>query len=122
MSQDIKNVCIVNRRAPHGSVYAQESLELALITSAFDQKVTVLFIDDGVYQLVANQQTVNAGKKNFSKAFAALPDYDIDQMVVEAESLTARGLSQSDLLMEVSILPRADIATLLDQQQVVLSS
>lgn len=119
---EAKHVCIVNRRAPHGSIYAQESLELALITSAFDQLVTVLFIDDGVFQLVSNQKTEQANKKNFSKAFAALPDYDIKQMVVESESLSARGLSVDDLLMDVIVMPRTEIADLLDQQQVILGS
>ncbi len=52
----IKKFLYVNRRAPHGSIYALESLETVLIGAAFDQDVSVLFVDDGVYQLKKDQQ------------------------------------------------------------------
>ena len=47
----VKKFMYVNRRAPHGTVYAQESLEVVLIGAAFDQDVSVVFLDDGVYQI-----------------------------------------------------------------------
>ncbi|MDH3414346.1 MAG: sulfurtransferase TusC, partial [Gammaproteobacteria bacterium] len=33
----IKKFMYVNRRAPHGTIYAQESLEVVLVGAAFDQ-------------------------------------------------------------------------------------
>ena len=45
----IKKFLYVNRRAPHGTVYAHEALEVVLIGAAFDQDVSLAFIDDGVY-------------------------------------------------------------------------
>ena len=51
----------INRKAPYGTIYALESLEVVLIGAAFEQDVSLAFIDDGVYQLMAGQDTTGAG-------------------------------------------------------------
>ena len=48
----VKKFMFLNRKAPHGTVYALEGLEVVLITAAFDQDVSMVFTDDGVYQLM----------------------------------------------------------------------
>ena len=88
----------IHRTAPHGSIYAQEGLEVALIGAAFDQDVSMAFIDDGVFQIKNGQDTSAAGMKNFSPAWRALGDYDITRLYVEKESLQARGLGIDDLM------------------------
>ncbi len=69
---DAKKFMFVNRKAPYGTVYALESLEVVLITAAFDQDVSLAFLDDGVYQLKKGQQTKGIETKNFSPAYRAL--------------------------------------------------
>ena len=88
----------VNRKAPYGTSYALESLEVVLISAAFDQEVSLAFLDDGVYQITKDQDTTGIGQKNFSKAYKALGDYDINKLYVEEESLAERGLTQDDLM------------------------
>ncbi len=95
---ETKKILYVNRRAPHGSIYALESLEVVLIGAVFEQDVSLAFIDDGVYQLMLNQNTSDIGVKNFSPTYKALGDYDINQIYVEKESLELRGLSKENLL------------------------
>ena len=51
----VKKFAYVNRRAPYGSIYALEALEVVLVGAAFDQDVSVVFMDDGVYQLKKDQ-------------------------------------------------------------------
>ncbi len=113
---------IVNRRAPHGTIYALESLEVVLIASAFDQDVSVAFLDDGVYQLAKDQDTQSLGNKNFARAFRALADYEIKKLLIEHESLTARGLTPADLMLPVEILSAAELAAQMAQQDMILSS
>lgn len=96
MSQT-KKFLYVNRKAPYGTIYAWESLEVVLIGAAFEQDVSLAFIDDGVYQLVKGQDTSGIGMKNFSPTYAALGDYEVRKIYVEKESLEARGLSLDDL-------------------------
>jgi tRNA 2-thiouridine synthesizing protein C len=112
---------LINRKAPYGSIYALESLEVVLIAAAFEQDVSLVFIDDGVYQLKKGMQTKAIATKNFSPTYRALEDYDIDKLYVEAESLAARGLTTEDLITEVKVIERDALAELMEQQDVVLS-
>lgn len=116
----IKKFMYVNRRAPHGTIYAQESLETVLIGAAFDQDVSMLFIDDGVYQMKKDQQPDVVDAKNFSKTYRALEMYDVEKLFVEQESLDERGLSAEDLLVDVEVIPRSAVKALIDEQDVVM--
>ncbi len=92
-----KKFMYVNRKAPYGTIYAWESLEVVLIGAAFEQDVSLAFIDDGVFELMAGQDTSGAGFKNFSPTYAALGDYEVTKIYVEKESLEERGLTLDDL-------------------------
>jgi tRNA 2-thiouridine synthesizing protein C len=117
----IKQFMYVNRRAPYGTIYAQESLEVVLIGAAFDQDVSMAFIDDGVYQLVKGQDTKRSEMKNFSNAYRALEDYDVEKLYVEQESLEARGLSEADLVVDVQVKSADEIKQLMEEQDVILT-
>lgn len=117
----VKKFLYVNRKAPYGTIYALESLEVVLITAAFDQDVSLAFIDDGVYQLKRGMQTKGIETKNFSPTYRALDGYDVEKLYVERESLEARGLAEEDLLVDVEVLGRAELAELMSSQDVVLS-
>jgi len=117
----VKKFMFVNRKAPYGTVYALESLEVVLISAAFDQDVSLAFLDDGVYQLKKGQQTKGIETKNFSPTYRALDGYDIEKLYVEKEALDERGLSEDDLLVDVTVLSRAEMGELMEQQDVVLS-
>ena len=72
MEGAIKKFLYLNRKAPYGTIYALESLEVVLIGAAFDQDVSLAFIDDGVYQLKKGQETAKVDMKNFSPTYRAL--------------------------------------------------
>ena len=117
----IKKFMYVNRRAPYGSVYALESLEVVLVGAAFDQDVSVVFADDGVFQLKKGQDTSEVEMKNFSPTYRALEMYDVEKLYVEKESLEARGLTEEDLVVPVKVMTNSEIGKLMEQQDVVLS-
>ena len=130
-----KKFLYVNRKAPHGSIYAQESLEVVLIGAAFEQDVSLAFIDDGVYQLMQNQDTGDIGSKNFAPTFRALGDYDVSQIYVERESLELRGLGKEDLIPltyededddwaekdSIHVVSSDELAEIIEQQDVILN-
>ena len=117
----VKKFMYVNRKAPYGTIYALESLEVVLIAAAFDQDVSLAFIDDGVYQIAKGQDTKNIGVKNFSSTYRALDDYDINKLYVQKESMEARGLTDKDFLVPVEIKTAAELSALMEQQDVFLS-
>jgi len=117
----IKRFMYVNRKAPYGTVYALEGLEVVLITAAFDQDVSMVFIDDGVFQIKKDQETTAINMKNFSPTYRALEGYEVEKVYADKESLEARGLSAEDLVIPVEILSSAEIADLMDAQDVIVS-
>jgi len=132
---EVKKFLYVNRKAPYGTIYALESLEVVLIGAAFEQDVALAFLDDGVYQLAKGQATDEVGMKNFSPTYKALGDYDVNKIYVEQESLDARGLTLDDLLPltyededddwaekdSIKVVSAAELAEIMDQSDVVLS-
>jgi len=117
----IKKVMFVNRKAPYGTIYALESLEVVLIAATFDQDVSLVFLDDGVYELLKGQNTKAVGIKNFSPTYRALDGYDVEKLYVERESLETRGLSEDQLLVAVEVLSSAQMGELMAEQDLVLS-
>jgi tRNA 2-thiouridine synthesizing protein C len=117
----IKQFMFVNRKAPYGTIYALEGLEVVLISAAFEQDVSMAFIDDGVYELKKGQDTKALGQKNFSPTYRALEGYDIEKLYVERESMEARGLSEDDLLVDVVVMDRAELAAKMAEQDVLIS-
>lgn len=95
---EIKKFMYLNRRAPYGTIYAWESLEVILIGAAFDQEVSLMFIDDGVYQLVKGSDTSKSEMKNFLPTYRTLGDYGVRHLYVDQASLEARGLTADDLI------------------------
>ena len=135
MSETVKKFLYVNRKAPYGTIYAQEALEVVLIGAAFDQDVSLAFLDDGVFQLTKGQDTKATGLKNFSPTFRALGDYEVTKLYVEQESLNERGLTLDDLQdiqyededddyeekPSIIVVSRAEMANVMADQDVVLS-
>ncbi len=117
----IKKFLYVNRKAPYGTIYALESLEVVLIAAAFEQDVSLAFIDDGVYEIVKGQDTKGTEMKNFSPTYRALEGYDVEKLYVEKESMEARGLTEKDFLVPVQVLTVGEMADLMESQDVVLT-
>lgn len=116
-----KKFMFVNRKAPYGTIYAWEALEVVLIAAAFEQDVSLAFLDDGVFQLKKGHQTKGIEVKAFEKTWGALEDYDITKLYVDGDSLKQRGLSADDLAVPVEVLSRAEIGKLMEEQDVLLS-
>lgn len=117
----VKKFMFLNRKAPHGTVYALEGLEVVLITAAFDQDVSLVFTDDGVYQLMKGIDTKGIEVKDFSKTYRALEGYDIEKLYVDQSSLDARGLTEDDLIVDVTVLSDDEMKNLMEEQDVVIS-
>ena len=128
-----KNFMFVCNKAPYGTIYALETLEMIMISAAFEQHAVIAFIDDGVFQINKGHNTKSSGMKNFSPKFGVIAmekedadeDDDIDmiwRIVVEKESLEARGLSSDDLVLETEILSTAELSNLMAKQEVILTA
>jgi tRNA 2-thiouridine synthesizing protein C len=103
------------RQAPYGTDIAREGLDMALAFAAFDQTVNLLFLDDGVWQLMPTQAGQQLNTKSVSQLLQVLPHYEIEAIFVLAESLIERQLSSSQFSLPIQLLQRAQLAPWLSQ-------
>ncbi|GAB2876972.1 sulfurtransferase complex subunit TusC [Microbulbifer echini] len=97
------------RAAPYGSALAREGLEAVLASAAMEQEIDLLFLGDGVFQLLDHQSPMAIGQKSLRRNLMALPMFGIEQLYVARGSLAQRGLTPEEIQ-----IPGAEI-TLVDQ-------
>jgi tRNA 2-thiouridine synthesizing protein C len=115
-----KKILFVFRQLPQGSAKAQEALDILLMASTQQHIISVVFIDDGVWQLKTQQAEMIASKgKNFTAAYKALPLYDVTQIFVDKTSLQQRQLQPTELTTAATILDAPEIAALMQQQDII---
>ncbi|MDY7042460.1 MAG: DsrE family protein, partial [Chloroflexota bacterium] len=71
-----EKVAIVMRKAPYGSVYTAEGFRTIMGIAVFEMNIDVVFLDDGVYALLKNQDPAksvsmgNPSPRGFMSNFA----------------------------------------------------
>nr|CAX84123.1 DsrE family protein [uncultured bacterium] len=131
MSEEIKKIMFTVRKAPHGSIYVYEGLEVKLIMAAYDADISVVFMDDGVFALKQGQDTKELGIKGFAATYGVMVDYEISKMFVDRQSMLDRGMTEEDLLVigedeetEEPVKPKvvdaAEIAAMMKEQHNIL--
>lgn len=118
----MKSFLFVMQSASFQGTKIQEVLDQVLITAAFDQQVSLLFIDDAVYQLLKNQDCLQICGKDISAIYLSLDLYDIKQIYVEQESLAQRGLSSDQLIIPVNELSRQEVGATIKLFDVLISA
>lgn len=105
---------------PHNGIELQEKLDVILTTAAFDQKVALLFLDDGVFQLKKGQQAEKTGLKDTLSIFNALELYEVNDLFIEKESLQERGLDLADFSLPLEACCRKDVNVLMKGFDVII--
>lgn len=119
MTTEAKKILFVMRHAPYGNSLAREGLDALLACAAFEQKVSVLFLNDGVFQLLKNQQSDAIEQKSLEKSLTALPLYDVNELFADQQSLIERQLDEEQLCLPVTTLSVEQINTLFQQQDTI---
>ena len=117
----MKSYLFVLRKPAHSGAYVQEMLDTILTTAAFDQKVSILLLDDGVFQLKNGQHPEIVGMKDTAAIFNAMEIYDVNDIYTEVESMQERGLKPGDLCLPVQEFYRKDIAALMKRFDVLFA-
>ncbi|OAJ93562.1 sulfurtransferase complex subunit TusC [Vibrio bivalvicida] len=109
------------RSAPHSSASGREGVDALLAASAYCEDISVVFMGDGVYQLLHGQQTADILSKDYSLMLKLFDLYDIEQVYVCEASLSERGLAQADLVLKGQILTPLDLSAQLHRADKVLT-
>ena len=113
-------VAVLMRKAPYGSVYTAEGFRTLMGIAVFEMDISVIFLDDGVYALLAGQDPGQLDMKPLGDGFPMLKDFGVQRFYVHDESLAERGLTAEDLVMEVEVVSSAQIAEIMEAAGKVL--
>ncbi|MCW9053913.1 MAG: sulfurtransferase complex subunit TusC [Motiliproteus sp.] len=121
MSTTAKNILAVMRTGPYGNQTAKEALDAVLTAAAFELPLSLLFMDDGVFQLLPQQDTQGIGAKDLSATLPVLPMYDVERFYVEQSSLESRGINSAELILPVEVLDSEQVKVLFAESASILS-
>lgn len=117
-----KKILLVSRHAPYGRSTAREAIDIAIAASVYDQNIGILFMDDGVFQLLSSQDSQYIGQKNMTSLMNVLTLYGIENIYVHQESLDIRMIKNNQLILDdLELLDNNEIGNLLSQQDHLLS-
>lgn len=114
------DILILQRHAPYGSSIAREGLDFILTSAAYDQNLTVLFLGDGVFQLLSNQDSKAIELKNHASALEVLPLYDVENLYVIEEDLNDRAINKNQLIDGINIITRQQSKAIIAQHNKVI--
>ena len=116
-----KKLLFISRSPPYGSDRAQAILDMSLAAAVFEQDVEMLFLEDGVYQLLRGQDGGAIGAKTLGNALEVIELYGVKRPGVDAEALAQRGLGPDELVVAVEPLSAAAIRECVDAADAVFN-
>lgn len=111
------SMLVIVTRPPYGLEDAFAGLRLALAMGVNGMKVSVVEVEDGVYNAVADQKPEAVGMPSNVEATTELYDFDVSVHVVK-EDLEERGVAESSLVEGVKVIRRDDLKGLLAEHDV----
>lgn len=116
-----KSLLLISRQSPWSGPGAREALDIALAGGAYDLPISVLYLDDGVFQLV-DQNAARLQQKDLTANLKALPLFGVEALYACATSLAERGLTDARLGVEpLRIIDDTEITALIDHHDHVIT-
>ena len=98
---NVKNILIIHTSSALNSLDGKEGLDMSLIFGSYEQKVSVLFYQQGVFQTLTKQNPESVGQKDYLAAIKSLDIYDIEQVFACQQSLQDFGFGESKLIENI---------------------
>ena len=117
----MKKYLIILRQAPFKNSLSLEAQELSLALAAFEQNVSLLFIEDGVLQLLANQESAAISHKDFTKTYTGLDLFDIKNVYIEQTALERYRLNAEKLNIVATQITNTEISDLIAKHDIILT-
>ncbi|WP_163930993.1 sulfurtransferase complex subunit TusC [Paraferrimonas sp. SM1919] len=100
----MKSVVYIFTSSPFANSKGREGLEAAMLCASYEQQVTLIFIEDGVYHILPAQTPESIGQKDYLASLKALPFYDIEDIYVCQQSANARSITVDDTQLDVEFV------------------
>ncbi|GGJ06090.1 sulfurtransferase complex subunit TusC [Halopseudomonas pertucinogena] len=116
----MKSLLVISRHPPTRR-QAREALDVVLSAAAFGVPCGILFMDDGVFQLLKGQDAALIDQKSLAANLQALSLYGVEDILVCQHSLGERGLQVSQCILDARVMNNAELAGLIEHYDQVLS-
>ena len=112
-------IAFLFRTSPHGTSISREGLDAILAATAFCEPndIGIFFIDDGVLNLIDNQQPEMIQQKDFIRTFKLLDLYDVEQRFICTASLQKFKLDNRELILSCEKIDRSLLLEKLNQAE-----
>jgi tRNA 2-thiouridine synthesizing protein C len=116
-----ENILIIIRQAPFSSSLPDAALDIVLTAAAFEQKVALLFMGDGVLHLLDKQDAGKSSMKNISKALPSLELYDVELVYCEEAAFIDKNIKTEELVYQPEFLSLTQIAIFMEEADQVFN-
>ncbi|HID26264.1 MAG TPA: hypothetical protein EYP22_00210 [Methanosarcinales archaeon] len=116
LGEVMKNIAVIIRNSPFNTIKNSEGLRMSVGLTLKDDKVTVVFMDNGVWSATKlNPEVINA--PDTEKQFSALKMLNC-KIIADAQSLEERNISKT--LDFITIKNREEISKLIAESDIVI--
>jgi tRNA 2-thiouridine synthesizing protein C len=112
-----KRCLVIHTQSSFNSLQGKEALDVSLILGSYEQDVTVVFMQHGVFQTLAHQDPESIKQKDYVSTIKALDIYDIEQVYVHEDSLNEFGLQDNERLPNVETIDSQKLRALKNAAQ-----
>ena len=111
----MKSLLVILSQTPHRDYSAKETMDFAMSATAFGHQVNVVFVDDGVYQLLQGDSTDTHYKaKQTAKIAKSMSFFDIENTYVCKQSLEQRNIDKSLFTLDFEVIDSSVIRNLIE--------
>lgn len=116
----MKSLLVISRHPPALHA-AREALDMVLAAAAFGVPCGILFMDDGVLQLLNGQDAQQIKQKSLAANLQALSIFGVEDILVCEHSLRQRGIPATLCSPEPRAVSSAEITALLTHYDQVVT-
>lgn len=114
-------ITFISRSAPYGNNRANLCLDIALASAVFEQDVSYVFLDDGVYQILKGQDGAAIKSKTLGNSLETLGLYGIENVFADQQSLKKRSIDAAELLPDIQLIDSDALSKLINSSDTVFN-
>ena len=118
----MKSILIRMSKSPSSGLTSGEQLETAMVAATFEQEVSILFVGEGIFNLLPAEETKEVKGYNIEKMLLALPTFEVNDLFICERSLKQRQIGVSNLPKNAKVITFEDQRRLINTTDVVLSA
>lgn len=115
-----RSLLLICRQAPIGSGDALAAVDVAMSFAAFEQAVSLLFCDDGVWQLLSEQQETEHQQKRLPNMMQSFALYGLEDIYAEQSALIQRQISPQECSISYAAVDSQQISALIHRHDSVM--